>query len=335
MPVNQSPEYTKADLRFRSAATPADKLAALEEMFRLVPKHKGSEKLQSQLKQRIKVARQELQQPRSRSGVGHRDPFAVQKQGAGQVALLGAANVGKSAIVQALTDAKVEVAEFPYSTHTAVPGMAKHEDVPIQLVDMPPVMDGNAQSGMVGAYRLADVILLVVDLAAIGLLDQYEQPLALLMERKMRPVSTLALEPDEQESESEAEPKRVLVAANKHDMPGSADNFEGLQELCGGDLKMMPISAETGEGLDVMMAELFEMLRVIRIYAKKPGKPVDYKEPFVLEKGGDVAELATHVHRELADKLKTARVWGSGVHDGQQVHHTHVLSDKDVVELHF
>ncbi len=333
MPVNQSPEYTKAELKYRAASTPADKLAALEEMFRLVPKHKGSEKLQSQLKQRIKVARQELHQPRSRSGVGHRDPFAVPKQGAGQVALLGAANVGKSAIVHALTDAKVEVAEFPYSTHTAVPGMAKHEDVPIQLVDMPPVMDGNAQPGMVGAYRLADVILLVVDLAAIGLLDQYEQPLGLLMERKMRPVPGPGLESDEQESE--AEPKCVLVAANKHDLPGAADNFEGLQELCGGDLKMIPVSAETGEGLDAMMAELFGMLRVIRIYAKKPGKPVDYKEPFILQKGGDVAELASHVHRELADKLKTARVWGTGVHDGQQVHHSHVLTDKDVVELHF
>ncbi|MEE8386870.1 MAG: GTPase, partial [Dehalococcoidia bacterium] len=188
MSVNQSPEYVKAEGRYRAATTPEEKLQGLEEMLRLVPKHKASEKLQSQLKQKIKTARQETQQPR-RHGHGHRDLFTVPRQGAGQVALLGAANVGKSAIVQALTGAKVEVASFPFSTHAATPGMAYHEDAPIQMVDMPPIIDGQAQPGMIGAYRPADIILLVVDLSAIDLLDQFEQPVSLLRERGMRLVS--------------------------------------------------------------------------------------------------------------------------------------------------
>lgn len=333
MAVNQSPMYMKAEERYRSASTAAEKLAALEEMFRLVPKHKSSEKLQAQIKQKLKAAREEMQQGKAKGGAAHRDVFAVPKQGAGQVVLLGAANVGKSSIVGALTEAKVEIADFPFSTHGAVPGMALFEDAPIQLVDMPPVVEGHAQPGMMGAYRAADVILVVVDLSAIDLLDQFEQPLALLAERNLKPVSQPTLEFDE--DEAAALPKRVLVAANKCDTPGAASNFEGLREIVGGNLKMLPISARTREGLDVMMATLFELLHVIRIYAKKPGKPADLKDPFILTKGGTVQDMAYMIHRELADGLKTARVWGTQVHGGQQVHHTHVLADKDVVELHF
>lgn len=332
MAVNQSPMYSKAEERYRSAVTPEDRLAALEEMLRLVPKHKASEKLQAQIKQKIKAAREEGQKAH-RHGGGGRDPLAVPKQGAGQVVLLGAPNVGKSSIVGALTTAKVEIADYPFSTHGAVPGMAFHEDVPIQLVDMPPVMDGHGQPGMMNAVRVADAVLLVVDLSAIELIDQYQQPLAMLAERNLRPVSQAVLEFDE--DESAALPKRLLVAANKSDTQGAADNLEGLKELCGGDLRMLPVSAKTRDGLEPMMAQLFELLNVIRIYPKKPGKPADYQAPFILPKGSTVQDLAYHVHRELAEGLKTARVWGADVHDGQQVHHTHVLADKTVVELHF
>lgn len=333
MAVNQSPMYMKAEERYRAASTPADKLAALEEMFRLVPKHKGSEKLQAQIKQKIKAAREEMQQGRARGAAVHRDLFAIPKQGAGQVVLLGEANVGKSSIVAGLTEAKVEIADFPFSTHGAVPGMALFEDVPIQLVDMPPIVDGHAQPGMVGAYRAADLILLVLDLSAIDLLDQYERPLAMLAQRGLKPISSPVLEFDE--DETAALPKRALIVANKYDTPNAASNFEGLKELTGSHLRMLSISTRTREGLDVMMATLFDLLNVIRIYAKKPGKPPDLDEPFILTKGGTVQDMAYLIHRELAEGLKTARVWGAQVHGGQQVHHTHVLADKDVVELHF
>lgn len=334
MAVNQSPMYVKAEGRYRSATTPQEKIECLEEMLRLVPKHKASEKLQAQLKQKLKAAREQLQRggPK-RDGQHHHDPFVIPKQGAGQVVLLGEPNVGKSAIVSALTKAKVEVAAFAHSTHTAVPGMAHHEDVPIQLVDMPPVIEGHAEPGMMGAIRSADVVLLVVDLSAIDLLDQYERPLTLLRDRGLRPVSTPVLEPVE--GESVARPKRVLVAANKCDIEGAASNFPEMRSLCNDGLVMRSISAETGEGLAEMMADLFGLLHVIRIYAKKPGKPPDKADPFILPVGGTVHDVARLVHRELADKLKTARIWGGNVHDGQQVHQTHQLCDKDVVELHF
>lgn len=338
MAVNASPMYHKAEERYRCAGTPAEAVAALEEMLRLVPKHKASEKLQSQLKQKLKTAQERVQRAGAASGGSggrgqQHDPFAVPKQGAGQVALLGEANVGKSSIVGALTQAKVEIAEFPHSTHTAVPGMAQHEEVPIQLIDMPPVAAGHADPGMMGAYRSADVILLVVDLAAIDLLEQIERPLALLKERNMRPVSTPVL--SFEEDESAALPKRTLLAANKCDTPGAMSNFEEMKSLVEIDLRMIPISATTGAGLEEMMSALFELLNIVRVYAKKPGKPVDRTSPFIVTRGGTVYDVARLVHRELAEKLKTARVWGGSVHDGQQVHHTHEVGDKDVVELHF
>src|SRR5438309_11843064 len=118
MAVNASPMYAKAEERYRTAHTQADKVAALEEMLRLVPKHKASEKLQAQLKEKLKTAREEMQRGHAKSaGHAHHDVFSVPKQGAGQIVLLGAPNVGKSSIVGALTHAKVDIADFPYSTH--------------------------------------------------------------------------------------------------------------------------------------------------------------------------------------------------------------------------
>jgi ribosome-interacting GTPase 1 len=333
MAVNQSLMYQKAEERYRSAGSPGERVAALEEMLRLVPKHKASEKLQASLKQKLAAAREAAQRPHAKGGGGHHDLFAVPRQGAGQALLLGAANVGKSSIVGALTQAKVEIAEFPFSTHAAVPGMAHHEDVPIQLVDMPPLMEGHLQPGMAAAYRSADVVLVTVDLSAIELLDQYEQPLAFLREHRLRAVSTPTFELEE--DEEAALPKRVLVVANKSDTPKAAENFAGMQELCGEGLRMVSVSAKSGEGLAAMMAEVFALLNVIRVYAKKPGKPVDKEAPFILPVGATVHDMAHLVHRDLAEKLKGARVWGGTVHDGQQVHATHVLTDKNVVELHF
>lgn len=334
MAVNQSPMYQKAEERYRSASSPSDKVAALEEMLRLVPKHKASEKLQAALKQKLKTAREELQKGHAKpAGGSHHDPLQVPRQGAGQVVLLGEPNTGKSSILAALTSAKVEVADFPFSTHAAIPGMAHHEDVPIQLVDMPPLMAGHAQPGMIAPIRMADVILHVIDLSAIELIDQYERPLAWLREHNVKPVSQATLEFDE--DEEAALPKRLLVAANKSDTPGAADNLSSLKELCGGDLRIVPISARTGDGLPEMMSAIFELLNVIRVYAKKPGKPVDRESPFILPADATVHDMAHLVHRELAEKLKSARIWGGTVHDGQQVHGTHVLTDKNVVELHF
>ena len=79
---------------------------------------------------------------------------------------------------------------------------------------------------------------------------------------------------------------------------------------------------------------IYRSLNVIRVYSKKPGKPADMEAPFTCPAGSTLAEMAELVHRDFADKLKSARLWGHGVHDGQSVGRDHILHDKDVVELH-
>ena len=329
MPANLTPEYLKAEKRYRQAATPQGKLEALEEMLRTIPKHKGTDKLQADLKRRISQARKGAAQAKKTAGF---DPFAISRQGAGQVLLIGPPNSGKSSIVGRLTKANVKIAEWPFSTPTPLPGMCTFEDVSIQLVDTPPLTADYVPSGMAGAIHNADIVAVVIDAASGSALDDTELCLDFFRQRRLQPVSQP--NPAAHEAPSDAQPKRCLVLANKCDLPATSDNLEVLHELYGQDLTIRSTSAVTGEGIDTLPEDLFKFLHVIRIYTKPPGKPADLTNPFVLPVGTDVLAMAREVHRDLPAALKNARLWGEGVYDGQQVHHDHVLHDKDVVELH-
>ncbi len=327
MPANLTPEYQRAERRYREARTPAEKLAALEVMLRTIPKHKGTDKLQADIKRRISQARKGS----ARRRAGGRDPFHVDPQGAGQVVLLGMPNVGKSALVGALTDAPVKITEYPFATHAPVPGMARFEDVPIQVVDMPPVTADHVPAGLFGTLRNADILMIVVDLSSDAALDNLEICLNLLADRGIRPAA--ATTGDRGEG-YDLQTKCTLVVCNKRDAAGADDRFATLRDLYGNRLSMISVSATNGDNLDIIARTLFELLSVIRVYAKPPGKPPDKEVPFVLPSGSTVQDMARAIHRELADHLKKARIWGDSVFPGQPVHQDHVLHDKDIVELH-
>jgi ribosome-interacting GTPase 1 len=328
MPANLTPDYQRAEQRYRASQTPDEKLAALEEMLRTLPKHKGTEKIQAELKRKISAAREASVAHKKGGG---KDPFHVPPQGAGQVVLLGPPNVGKSAIVQALTDAPVKVAEFPFSTHAPVPGMAYYEDCPIQLVDMPPLTPEHMPGGMIGAIRNADIVAIVGNLAADSVLEDLDAVLSVLRERRLRLLSRAVLPAP---GDEEPEPRRGLIVANQCDRDGAKANLAALRELIDSQLEIVPVSAASGENLDLLVKTLFGLLHVVRVYAKPPGKPPDKSAPFIIPVGSTVHYLAGHIHKELAAKLKFARLWGDNVFPGQQVNHDHVLHDKDVVEIH-
>jgi ribosome-interacting GTPase 1 len=332
MPANLTPDYQKADQQYRDAVTPAEKLAALEEMLRTLPKHKGTEKMQAELKRKISTARETV--VASKKGGGGKDPFHIPRQGAGQVLLAGAPNVGKSSIVGALTKAPVKIAEFPFSTHEPLPGMAHHEDVPIQLVDTPPVTPEHVPPGFFGAVHNAEVVAPVVKLSADSLLEDAELILSLIRGHKYRLLSLAVLPAPPAAGSDEPSPKRGLVIATASDLPGTTDNLALLRELVPAEIEILPLSAVSGENLNVLMQRLFELLHVVRVYAKPPGKPPDKTAPFILPIGSTVMDLAAHIHKDVAAGFKHARVWGEGVFPGQQVHHDHVLHDKDVIEIH-
>ncbi len=325
MPANLTPQYKKAEEWYRSASSDEEKRQALEEMLRTIPRHKGTEHLQADIKKRLSKLR-EAAESGKKGGAKHVDVFHVPRSGAGQIALIGLPNSGKSAILAALTKAKVNVADYPFATDKPVPGMMHFEDVPIQLVDTPPITADYAAPGLVQTFRGSDLIAIVIDLST-DVLEQVEVILEYLDSHR------LVADRSSEEANPLAHP--AFVICTKSDL-AEPDTFQTLRELCDRPFEFMKLSATTGEGLTEFCAGVFHMLDIVRVYARKPGKEPDMNEPFTLPRGSTVTDLACHIHRELAEKLKSARAWNApGIHDGQNVPRDHILTDREIVELHF
>jgi hypothetical protein len=326
MPANLTPEYFKAEQWLRSATTNDEKILAIERMLAVMPKHKGTDHLKADLRRKLS----KLKEAATQKGHGKQtDIFHIPRSGSGQVVLLGTPNCGKSSIVAALTNAKVNVADFPFATTGPVPGMAKFEDVQIQLVDMPPITADYVAPGQVGTYRNCDVIAVVIDLSGdvrkqIQVCHDFLESRSLLVDEQ-----TPAFD-----NQGNAIGKRVFCLCTKSDIaqPGA---IEVVKRLCKHPFEFIEVSAKTGAGMDKLPAMFFKQLGLIRIYAKPPGKPADMMDPFTMPAGSTVMDMAMAIHRDLAEKLKFARIWGTGVYAGQNAQRTHVLNDKDIVELHF
>lgn len=329
MPANLPPQYGKAEDEFRKAATPAERLETLREMFRLLPKHKGTEKLQSDLKTKISRAKDEIESAKAagkKAGVSHRVP----REGAGQVVLVGGANVGKSSILSALTNAHPEIAPYPFTTRAPYPGMMAWEDVRVQLVDLPPISGDFFEPWVANIVRSADAALLVVDLESDDVIDAAQAALDRLALSHAELVGT---RPFDAVDEAVQHVKTLLVA-NKSDAEGAAERLEILQECFAERFPILPVSAQGGQGLDALRRDTYYLLSVMRIYTKVPGKPADMRKPFTVAEGSTVLDLAREVHRDFEHSLEFAKIWGAGVFEGQTVKRDHELHDRDVVELH-
>jgi ribosome-interacting GTPase 1 len=299
-------------------------------MWQLVPKHKASEKLQAELKTKMSDARKEVEQeqkhPKKAAGVSYKIP----RQGAGQVILLGAPNAGKSRLLTRLTRATPEVAPYPFTTRAPQPGIMHWEDVPVQLVDLPPISAEFFEPWEASLVRSADAALLVADLASDDVADATEAALGRLAEVHTELVGTLPYDVDDEAIQH----VKTLMVASKTDAPGAADRLEVIREWFSPRFPIVPISVERGEGLDALRRATYDLLGVLRVYTKVPGKPVDRSKPFTVPIGSTVLDLAREVHRDFEHTLKFARIWGTGVFEGQTVKREHELHDADVVELH-
>jgi small GTP-binding protein len=323
MPANLTPQYLEADRKFKTATTPQNKLAALEEMLTIIPKHKGTEKMQADLKRRIAKLRDQMQRQKKSAGRG-RPFFHVEREGAGQVVLVGPPNAGKSALLRALTNAQPEIADYPFTTRAPLPGMMVYQDVQVQLVDLPPITPDLTEGWVYGIIRTADAAALVVDLATDDVLAQTEQVQGLLDQAKISLVGT----------PTAPHHKRALAVANKLDAPGASGRLTLLRDLLRDRLPIHEVSAVHGTGLDAVRRAVFELLGVIRVYSKPPGRKVDMSTPFILKQGSTVLQAAEAIHKDFAAKLKFARLWGKGEYQGQMVGRDHVLEDGDVIEVH-
>jgi len=244
--------------------------------------------------------------------------------------ILGAPNAGKSRLLTRLTRAAPEVAPYPFTTREPHAGMMDWEDVRVQLIDTPPITADYLESYLSSMVQAATAAVLLVDLG-----DDEGPFAAEAVVDRLRKTKTVLAGPLTTESDDPSvRLVRTLVVANKIDLPGAEDRLQIVRELFGAQFPIHVISAEHGTGLEELRTELYRFLNVIRVYTKQPGKQPDMQSPFTVPAGGTVHDLALLVHREVAENLKSARIWGTGVFDGQTVKRDHVLHDKDVVELH-
>jgi small GTP-binding protein len=317
MPANLTPQYAEAERRFKQASSVEDKIAALEEMMAVMPKHKGTEKLQADLKSKMSVLRKESAE--SKKAGSRRHHHVVDRQGARQLALVGSPNSGKSQLIRTLTHATPEVADYPFTTREPVPGMMILENVGLQLVDLPPISPEYMEPWVPQIIRNADAILWIVDLSDDDLLDRFEETNRLLQESK---VDLMRM--------------KVLVVGNKKDAEGAQERADILQEVCEGRFAMTQISATTASSreLEAFKRKVYEFLDVVRVYTKAPGNKADLNDPYVLARGSTVLDVASKVHRDFAHNLKYARIWGEGKADGVMVSRDFVVGEGDILELH-
>ena len=326
MPANLLPDYHSAEKRFRAARTNAEKIEALEEMLRIMPKHKGTDRLQGDLKSRIAKLRREPAKKGAKKGFG----FAVHREGAGQIALVGPPNTGKSSLVRMLTKARPDVADYPFTTREPVPGMMPFEDIAFQLVDLPAVSEEHVEPWVFDIIRQTDMVWLVVD--ASDALGQVGNVQSLLEERRIG-LFPAGADPPKDERLDYKHKKTVLVVTGM-DRPGAGENVEILDAILEKRWPLLPVSCVTGHGIEELKRRTFSDMEIMRVYTKQPGKPPDMGQPFTLQRGASVADLAERIHKEIREKLRFARIWGKGAFDGQTVQRDHVLSEGDVVEIH-
>jgi len=327
MTTNLSPEFLAAQRRYREAPTPGDKLAALKEMLSTIPKHKGTERMRVDLKARLSKLQQQLERQRSKRTVRSSPYEHIERHGAGQFALVGLPNCGKSRLLSSLSAAP-EVADYLFSTFTPTVGMMAFEDIQIQLIDLPPLSDFT-EGWVYGLIRQADAIALLVDLSASDPEAELLEALALLEGAHIQLVDHL---PEEHPSGGTV--KRALLLGSKSDLPGAPERLRFLQDSYGDQLLLIAVSAEQRSSLEALRRALFNRLEIVRVYTKKPGEPLSREHPYTLPRGSTVLQVAKQVHYKLAEKLDYARLWGSAQYEGQRVERDYLVKDGDLLELH-
>src|SRR4030042_1556891 len=157
MPANLPPQYFEAERQYRRARDPEEKIAALRAMLSVMPKHKGTDKLHAELRHKIAKLSEEAEKEYATSRSS--DPYYIRREGAGQAALVGLPNSGKSQLISAVTEASSTVAEYPFTTQMPIPGMMRYENIQIQVIDTPPLTSREAHTWLTNLLRNADILI--------------------------------------------------------------------------------------------------------------------------------------------------------------------------------
>lgn len=249
------------------------------------------------------------------------DPFEIPMSGVGRIALFGLSNVGKSTLMNAITNTEVEVGDFLHTTTIGQAGACTYQGVTFQIVDLPGFLDfkedWTISKQINRVARTSDAVVMVVDLAM-----DIDRQLEFLTEQLIE--AKILIDGDSE--------YKLAIIATKGDLPGSKEAYQELLKKA--KWTVYPTAYNNEESLEQLKKSLFELLKVIRVYTKPPGAKPNLDEAFVIRRGATVADVAEKIHTSFLKRFRYAKIWGtSTVHDGQQVGLDHILHDKDIIEL--
>ena len=276
MPANLTPDYKAAEAAFRKARDPRERLECLREMLRVIPKHKGTDHLQGDIKRRIKELSEEIERPK-KGGARGGPALVIAPEGAAQIALLGPPNTGKSSLHARLTGSGAHAATYPFTTQYPEPGMMPYEDIHFQLVDLPAISPEHPVSWLAGALQTADACLLIVDLGDPACVERMEALQVVLREKRVTLTDRWGPngEPAKEAAEADEDPFALrlpaVLLANKVDLlAGVESELRAFLELTGVRYPAVAVSGSTGRGLGEIGPLLFRQLGVVRVYTKAP-----------------------------------------------------------------
>ncbi|PMQ01754.1 MAG: GTP-binding protein [Dictyoglomus sp. NZ13-RE01] len=325
MPANLTPQYLEAEKRYREAKTLEDKIQALKEMLALLPKHKGTDKMKAELRRKLSELLEEYEKHPKRGGKGY--DYYIEKEGAGQVVLIGPPNSGKSTLFKNLTGVQTLIADYPFSTISPTVGMLPYENINIQLVDLPPLWE-NSENWVFNIIKNADLSLIVLNIEE-DILESYESLKRLVEGKKIKLVKKVI----DKDPYSPIKEVKGIILINKIDLiyPMEPEEIELLKE----ELNCYVVSAQNGINLENLKKIIFEELEIVRVYTKRPGYPPNLDKPFILPKGSTVLDVAEMIHKDLAKNLRYARLFTKdGSVKGIFVEKNYQVKDEDILEIH-
>jgi small GTP-binding protein len=329
MPANLPPQYIELRTQLEKVRDVEEKVELLQEMIAIVPKHKGTNKILGELRSKLAAARkQSLEKPAKHKVY---NPYSIIRQGAAQIIIIGFPNVGKSSLISRLTNVHTPVAPYPFTTDKPIVGMMPYENIKIQMIDTPPITEDLFEPSLIDLIKRVDFVLLVVDAGSDDALEQVESIVTRLEESRIK----LATEQPEEDEDILLIHKKAILVANKTDIEGSQERMEMLKEFYSKELLIVGLSAEMDDDFNDFKKLIFDSLDIIRVYTKPIGKKPDMTDPVVLYHGSTVVDAAEEIHRDFAENLKFAKVWGGGSkYNGQSVSRDHLLEDGNIVEFH-
>ncbi len=299
MPINAHPEYIEAESKFHAAGTDEEKIAALEEMMKHMPTHKGAENLRKNIRTRYKKLKAESARKAKKSGK------KGIKKGEMQAVLLGLTNSGKSSILKAITNADPKIASYGFTTNEPLQGSLNFQGCNIQIIDMPPIASEGFDKSLVNS---ADTIIIVIEkLHEIKIIQDFFKKLN--------------------------EKANQIVVFNKIDQHDEQTKRKIEATLKTKKHNYVLVSTKTDEGIDELKEKILDSFNVIRVYTRHPGTKQD-NVPVVLDPNSTLKDVAEKVLHGFSKKVKYAKITGpSSKFKGQRVGLKHIVKDRDVVEF--